>query len=189
MDDASAIENLRKAAAEYDLAAAQSVVERLIGQQQAGSEPLGATTVASAMGLLRRMRAFRPMIQLGDAAIGAGQSEPVVYRHYAQALIEVGELAASEAVLLRQIERPDIGREIDEMRGLLGRTYKQRFANADSATSPGAGEALRLAIDQYLGVYRENGNTWHGINAVAHGPGNKRIEAKFKKAIIVLRRF
>ncbi len=118
---------------------------------------------------LRRKRYFVLLRQVADAFIQSGLDDRFIRRQYAQALIDLGALAAAEAVLERLVaDATGAGDEDAEARGVLGRAYKQMYVTA----GPGAGARRRLflqhAIDSYLGVYRESDTyRWHGINAVA----------------------
>ena len=165
---AKPIDALAKAAATYDVAAAASATDEIVAQIREDSRSIAGPEINTAMGLLRRMRAFDLMCRLADAAITSGQDSPAVVRQYAQALIETGRLAAAESVLLHLLERPDVAEQKAEAAGLLGRINKQRYVDLGNPQAFGARAALDKSIAAYLDVYEEDGDKiWHGINAVA----------------------
>ena len=56
--------------------------------------------------------------------------------------------------------------EFFEARGLLGRSSKQRYVNAQDPVA--AQTSLLTAIEAYRSVFDEdNTNTWHGVNAAS----------------------
>lgn len=94
-------------------------------------------------------------------------------RHYAQALINLGHLDEAERVLVDALARAaqplaeaslaQVKREMPELRGLLGRLYKQRAVVFKDRNW------LDKAIEQYQAEYLGSPNRpyWHGINVVA----------------------
>jgi len=119
---------------------------------------------------LQRKRRFSSMIRLGDAFIQQGFASHQIRRRYAQALIDQGSFHAAELVLralLADTSAP-LG-EQEEAQGLLGRTNKQIYVNANAPTNPKNGARLQNAVDSYWLSYASNPaqNFWHGINVVA----------------------
>lgn len=117
---------------------------------------------------LRRRRHFVDMQHIADALIQGGQRHVHVARQYAQALIDQGQLAMAIQELKTQLRKGiEQSSEEVEVRGLLGRAYKQLFVKSGAGTLR-CGRYLAKAIDWYLDVYEnDTSNTWHGINAVA----------------------
>jgi hypothetical protein len=64
---------------------------------------------------------------------------------------------------------PKSNPERAEVAGLIGRSYKQIFFDADDKTAPGARDALKNAIHYYRGPFEDDpkNNTWHGVNLAA----------------------
>ena len=116
---------------------------------------------------LRSIRRKRQFVELEHAAAlfhMAGHDEPVVRREWAQSLLDQNRgaqaLATLEAMAAEFSDDPVEGPEI---RGLLGRAYKQGYV------TEGGVENLRAAIAAYkddwenrCGSYR-----WHGVNLLA----------------------
>ncbi len=114
---------------------------------------------------LRGKRHFQLLRMVTEACLQVGSTDVTIRRQYAQALLEQGILTAAVAVLeqLRKSSRATTF-EGGEVRGLIGRAYKQMYI----ATSPVAGRPfLERAISSYEQVYRRQNTVWHGINIVA----------------------
>lgn len=118
---------------------------------------------------LRRKRRFADLAVVADALLANGQQNPTVVRLYAQALIEEGRFGAAAAMLERIIAGDAPPSERIEAKGLLGRTYKQLYVNADDPGNNRQQENLRRAIRSYYEVYASDSDChlWHGINTVA----------------------
>ncbi len=167
------IGDLTSAVGLLDRTRVNQLCRRLIAQLHRADEPLSADAAKGLLNALRRKRFFTPMQHVADALVQTGQDAATVRRQYAQALIDRGALLAATAVLKELLE--DEG-ESAEVRGLLGRAYKQRYIDAlryrrdlSRPVSDRHATAIREAIRWYLGPYQQNGsaNYWHGINAVA----------------------
>ena len=135
-------------------------------RQPASPEPRVAEKV---LGELRKWRHFGAMQRLADALIRLGCDAHVVYRQYAQALIDRGELIPALELLtgLAQRAKDDI-REYSEVCGLLGRVYKQIYLEAQGSQLGMAEAALVQSISFYRQVYDiDPSKVWHGVNVVA----------------------
>lgn len=116
-----------------------------------------------ALRMIRRKRLFRELEQAASLfALGRTEDSPNVRRQLAQALLDQGRvdpgLAVLRALQPRAQEDPVEG---PEMRGLMGRAYKQRYLEG------GSQEDLRGAIDSYRDDWERSASRWHGINLVA----------------------
>jgi hypothetical protein len=120
--------------------------------------------IKKALGLLRRKCLFSDLEHAASIFHMAGKTAPVIRRQWSQSLLDQNRVAQAlsilESISKETAEDPVEGPEI---RGLIGRAYKQRYVNE------GGAENLRLAISAYLpdwehhrGDYR-----WQGINLVA----------------------
>jgi S1-C subfamily serine protease len=122
------------------------------------------------LGLLRRHRQFDAMQILADGAIRLGCDAPIVYRQYAQALIDDRLLVAARDMLDNLVAhaRGDPV-EYAEARGLMGRAGKQIYVETRGRQRDVARTALLGAIEQYRTVYEEDRSTyiWHGVNFLA----------------------
>jgi len=119
---------------------------------------------------LQRKRRFSSMIRVGDAFLQQGFTSHQIRRRYAQALIDQGSFHAAELVLRNIIADTTIPpAEKEEAQGLLGRSSKQIYVNANAPTNPRNVSRLQSAVDSYWLSYALNPaqNYWHGINVVA----------------------
>ncbi len=152
----------------FEATRAHELAELLAKNIRKSGERYSAGEALRALKPLRRKRYFDAALLLGDAILESGQHEPLVQLVYAQALIESGRIAAAIPFLERLIEATPARSHVrNECRGLLGRSYKQWYAN-------GAGESaartnlLVRSFNAYYDAYVENPKlSWHGINAVA----------------------
>ena len=117
-----------------------------------------------ALGMLRRRRRFGDLERLAALFIVSGKSEPNLRRQLAQALLDQNRVQQGLRVLCDMAPKVQADPvEGPEVRGLIGRAYKQLYVNQ------GGHENLRRAIDSYKedwgakrGDYR-----WQGINVAA----------------------
>ena len=125
---------------------------------------------------LRNKRMFTQMQRVADALIQTGRDTFTIQRQHAQSLIDQGNYTAALAVLNQLIaetgkadnKNAKAAKENMELRGLLGRVYKQLYVNANN-NSVRKADFIRRAIDAYEAVYNAAPGTalWHGINVVA----------------------
>jgi Trypsin-like peptidase domain/MAP3K TRAFs-binding domain len=168
-DPANSPVELRAAIKTLDQPRVGELCGELIAHLHNAETPYSPDAAKAILGDLRRKRHFALMQQVADAFIQSGLDDPAIRRHYAQALLDQGNMIAAVAVLERLVpDTAGAGVENAEARGLLGRAYKQMYV----VSGPGAGERRRLflerAIAQYRDVYEESPDyRWHGINAVA----------------------
>jgi hypothetical protein len=135
-------------------------------RQPAPPDPKVAKKV---LGELRKWRQFGAMQRLADGLIRLGCDGPLVYRQYAQALIDRGELVPALELLRGLAERAKgDAEEYPEACGLLGRVYKQIYVEAEGSRL-GMGEtALAEAIACYRAIYdADPSRIWHGVNVAA----------------------
>jgi hypothetical protein len=161
------LDDLTRAAALLDRAGVAALSKELVQALAAGFDP--EKKPQRALDVLRKGRFFAEMLLVGDALRALGADVPKVRRHYAQALIEQGQLSVA-LDLLQGLARDTAGdpAENAEARGLIGRVHKQRFVAWAGAGNPTAPDALKQAVEAYHEVYRSDpAHTWHGINVVA----------------------
>src|SRR5690349_15103852 len=155
---------------DLDWIKAAAVCDRITARLPKEAEPFPEVTAKILMSSLRRKRRYSLMTQLAEALLQSGLRTQQVRRHYAQALIDQGILAAGEMVLQSIIQEPQgIKGEELEARGLTGRIYKQLYVNINDPRSARNRANLERAINEYLFVYRIDPKEylWHGINVVA----------------------
>jgi hypothetical protein len=109
------------------------------------------------------------MARVADGFLRSGLDEPQIRRQYAQALLDLGDVSAALDVLQRLAERTDISKsELAEVKGLLGRGYKQIYMDAHDPRPMQNKSALRKAISMYFEVYHsDSSQLWHGVNGVS----------------------
>jgi S1-C subfamily serine protease len=149
--------------------------------------PYDSTGAEQIVAALQRKRYFELLSRVANVFIVSGIDSPKVRKHYAQSLLDQGQLSAAIPYLqslvagLDEILKPPVGKtestvlvekiqtELTEARGLLGRAYKQVFVELKSINSPQKKDALVKAVAAYKKPYQEDRkkNIWHGINYVA----------------------
>ena len=125
-------------------------------------------SVGQVLLVLRQSRRYEELELVADAALAHGPDATAVRRHYAQALVDSGNLAVALGLYteLAADETATRGDRI-EARGGIGRCYKEMFL---ACTEPDRRRRfLSRSFEVYLAAYLENTDfyTWHGINAVA----------------------
>lgn len=120
--------------------------------------------IKTALRLIRCKRQFADLEHAASLFSMTGNDDPVIRRQWCQSLLDQGRvpqaLAALHLLSLRYSDDPVEGPEI---RGLIGRAYKQLFvANGDA-------ESLRAAIGAYRFDWerRQGDHRWHGVNLVS----------------------
>jgi len=112
--------------------------------------------------LIRRKRLFDDLEHAASLFSMAGNDEPVIRRQWCQSLLDQGRvlqaLAALNVMSQKYSDEPVEGPEI---RGLIGRAYKQLFVE------DGKAENLRAAISAYRSDWEKGEHQWHGINLVS----------------------
>ncbi len=158
MDPASYLEHLGSALQKYHYDEVRPLTDQidpsLFTSQQA----------KKALGLLRRRRRFVDLEHLAMLFIVGGKCEPHIRRQWAQALLDQNRLERGLSVLsdmAQKVETDPV--EGPEVRGLIGRAYKQRYV------SEGGEENLRRAIASYEGDWlaKRGDYRWQGINVAA----------------------
>jgi hypothetical protein len=149
----------------------EAACRKLIDGMRTGSTPLADATARTVLGSLREHRCFRPMQRVADAMIRFGCDGPSVWRQYAQALIDCGQLVPAAELLRGLIARPGTGSgEQAETFGLLGRVHKEIYIQAAGCQLGLGATALTSALDAYRrGLALDCGRhlIWHGTNLVA----------------------
>ncbi len=120
--------------------------------------------IKKTLGLIRRKRLYADLEHVASLFTMAGKDDPVIRRQWCQSLLDQGRvLQALTALTLMSRKYSDDPVEGPEIRGLIGRAYKQLFVNE------GNPENLRAAITAYRfdWEHRQGDYRWHGINLVA----------------------
>lgn len=170
MPDDSLIQNLTTALAKFDWPQCEKLCAQLVANLNSTAAPYPEAGAKQILSLLRRKRQFGLVATVAEAIIRSGQASPPVVRLYAQAMIDQGNLTASEKMLISIVQDYYAGEdEKAEAKGLLGRIYKQLYVNANAPSNPRQQSNLRQAVQFYYDVYRtdKQSHLWHGINAVA----------------------
>ncbi|UEM01763.1 TRAFs-binding domain-containing protein [Skermanella rosea] len=163
------VDDVLDAARNLDAARLDEAAETLVAHLRRQSDPPAMPLVKRVLGELRRWRHFGTLQRFADAMIRMGCDSHLVYRQYAQALIDRGELIPALDLLKRLEERArNDGDEYPETCGLLGRTYKQIFVEARGSRLGMGESALSQAVTWYNRIYEADAErVWHGVNVVA----------------------
>ena len=151
----------------HDHARAESLVAAIVGHLVHRPYAYPPQHAYADLQKLRQEREFELMRRYAEAVIASGTRQDRVRRLFAQALIEIKEYGRALEVLQSIIDESDSSQgEVFEARGLVGRTFKQRYVDAPNAA--GAAELLLRAIAAYEAVYIEDSHQfWHGVNAAS----------------------
>lgn len=120
--------------------------------------------VKKALGLIRRKRLFPDLEHAASVFYLAGHRAPVIRRQWAQSLLDQNRVPeALSALETMAADVADDPAEGPEVRGLIGRAYKQLYVNQ------GGPENLVKAIGTYQPDWcaRRGDYRWHGINLAA----------------------
>ncbi|HMF93042.1 MAG TPA: serine protease [Vicinamibacterales bacterium] len=153
----------------YDWPRVDELCGVLVARILAAEEQRPAAIWKSVLARLRKKRRFGGMGKLAEALVYVGQDSGLIQRQYAQSLIDRGLLVAAERVLQAALQQYGGSAEEAEIKGLLGRVYKQWYVTAPRGVRSRDRATLQHAIDAYMGVYEAapDRNYWHGINVVA----------------------
>ena len=147
---------------------AESICDEIINRIKTTPELFPEASARRLLANLHRKRRVELVTRLAEALLQSGLNTALIRRQYAQALIDLGNLAAAEALLRFSLLQADIEvNELTETHGLLGRIYKQLYVN--NPTSPQNQPNLARAIKEYFEIYNLDPKKflWHGINVVA----------------------
>jgi hypothetical protein len=162
------VTEVTSACARLDRTSATAAVQALAESIRAGRVESPATATMPVLRELRRKRWFQEVLQLAEAVMTAGFATSGIRLQYAQALVDLGHLAAAqshlEALCAAVVPRSHAE---SETRGLLGRVFKQLYVDA-AGGDEWRSERLVRAFNAYFDAYAENpALLWHGINALA----------------------
>ena len=100
--------------------------------------------IKKALGLIRRKRLFVDLEHAASLFSMAGREDPIIRRQWCQALLDQGRIGQALATLNSMSQKcADDPVEGPEIRGLIGRAYKQLFVTTSDP------EALKAAIVGY----------------------------------------
>lgn len=168
-------EHIREKLAAFDKKSAAAIGDQLVNVLYLAQQSFPKKIAGRILQLFRSARMFDTMQQLTDAFIFSGSASFNVYRQYAQSLIDTSNFTAALLVLDKLVADcwPLVTRdeeamnEYREAKGLLGRLYKQLYANA-AARGVHSPALLQKAIAAYDEIYQADPTQlWHGINVVA----------------------
>jgi len=167
-DAGALVRQVERAVATFDHPRTNQLCEELIARVRSSDEPFPEQLAKRVLAALRRKRQFQLMARVADALIVSGRDGMVIYRQYAQALLDQGLTGAGLGVLAAGMAAGDDADERAELRGLMGRAHKDRYV----ATDPAAGRRRALHLERSVAAYHqawvEDGTRlWHGINATA----------------------
>ncbi len=167
-------EALSNATEEFNQVKVSELCHNLIEHLCERENPYPLADAKRILGMLRARRYFDLMQSVGDALIQNGQNAPIICRLYAQSQLDKGNLtAAINTLKILEQETASGGLHSDpneyaEIRGLLGRAYKDLYLLAGQREHARARDFLEQAISYYHSIYQQdNSNIWHGVNCVA----------------------
>jgi hypothetical protein len=114
--------------------------------------------IKKALRLIRRKRLFAELEHAASLFSMAGKDDPIIRREWCQSLLDQGRvLQALAALNFMSRKYSDEPVEGPEIRGLMGRAYKQMFIKNGDA------ESLRAAISAYRFDWerRQGDHRWH----------------------------
>lgn len=152
------LESLQSALDQYQYDDVRPLAERI--------DPTAFTSaeVKKALGMLRRKRRFVDLEHVAGLFTVSGRTEPIIRRQWAQALLDQNRVGQGLGALRDMEEKVHTDPvEGPEVRGLIGRAYKQLYVNE------GGPENLRQAVASYQVDWqtRRGDYRWQGINVAA----------------------
>lgn len=129
-------------------------------------DPMAFTVpqIKKALNLLRRKRLFTELEHTASLFQIAGKTAPAIRRQWSQSLLDQNRIHQALTTLI-SMSSDFASDPVDgpEIRGLIGRAYKQQYINE------GGAENLRSAVSAYLPdwEHRKGDYRWQGINLVA----------------------
>jgi hypothetical protein len=167
-DAAALVRQVERAVAAFDHPRTNQLCEELIARVRASDEPFPEQLAKRVLAALRRKRQFQLMARVADALIASGCDGMIVYRQYAQALLDQGLTGAGLGVLAAGMAAGDDVGELAELQGLVGRAHKDRYVVTDAAAGRRRMLHLERAVQAYHQAWVEDpSRLWHGINATA----------------------
>ena len=162
-------ERLERATNANDQEATDALCDELVARMRSTEDLYPDREARWILLTLRRNRRFDRMQQVADQLIQSGSRDFQVLRQYGQSQLDLNNVTAALAVLKEQLAATaGHWRENFEIRGLIGRAYKQLYVNGAGVRTSRQSEYLEDAIRAYFGVYQEDPQQlWHGINSVA----------------------
>ena len=179
---------------ERRFADAESIVKSLLLDLNFMPRQIPAKTATRVLSILRSNVRFDLLYPVADTFYKTGQTDPKVKRQLAQACIEQKNI--TKAIyelndLKKKIEGKLHGRglspeqkaalkeELGETLGLLGRSYKQLYIDANPLSVEPRNYDLDKSLEYYHKGYKEQLGDflWHGVNYVALLTHRERIKS------------
>jgi hypothetical protein len=126
------------------------------------------------LNVLRSKRRFKLLVDAAEACIQNGLNDPQIVIWQAQGLIETGKAGPARISLSNLVANIPVGGEVfREIKGLLGRAWKQTFFDTRDKSSPEAQDAIRTSFVEYKAGF-DAGSPWAGVNLLALSAFAKR---------------
>jgi hypothetical protein len=155
----------------FDYDSVSQTIAHLIDSIRNEPTPFPPRSAVRVLRALRRKRQYTAIVLFSEAIVQSGGRAPEIVRYYAQALIDQGMLTAAEFLLKEfRTDSTVSTAEQAEIRGLLGRVYKQIYVSTAAMSSVARKRDLLMrSVEEYAGMYASSRgeHTWHGINTVA----------------------
>jgi V8-like Glu-specific endopeptidase len=168
-DARSFTQELKRAVDAFDHRRTAELCEVLIRRLRSTDDPYPEFSAKRTLATLRRKREFQLMARVADVLIASGRDDKIIYRQYAQALLDQGLTVAGLQVLdAAMAAAGDDPAEQAETQGLVGRAHKDRYVATDAAAVGRRRLHLERAVHAYHDAFVEDPRRlWHGINATA----------------------
>ena len=192
-NDETSPAELKQALAGRRFKDAEGLVEALLADLDDRPRRVPTETATAILATLRASAWFEHLYQVAAKLGELGQTDVEVLRQLAQARIEQGCVTAAIGGLLElraavdqeleddELDPPEIDRlerEKSEVVGLLGRSYKQLYVDAEPTRSEPRCQDLERALEFYGDAYAQGlgDYMWHGVNYIALMTHARRIK-------------
>ncbi|MBN2528056.1 MAG: trypsin-like peptidase domain-containing protein [Deltaproteobacteria bacterium] len=191
-DDDRSPDALKKALNERRFTDAEKATAEMLAELADMPRQVPAQTAKKVLSILKSYARFDQMLDVAQAFKACGTTSPEVLNLLAQARIEKGQMTTAIGELkklrhdleneleqgqLTPLDKKRLQQELSETLGLLGRSYKQLYINAN----PTANEPRKCDLDEAIKYYEYAYNQlfgdylWHGVNYIALLTHAKRI--------------
>lgn len=175
------VDKLRDFSEQEDRDAVSDSVEELTAFLEWTDEVFPKRDSVRALHYLRQKNWVELRGQLAEALLLAKQQAPEVRRHYAEFMIERGELYAALQILeLLQTETANDPTENANVQALYGRALQQQYIQADEKSGQRIRGCLAGAVGAFLDVYKSDRkrHVIHGARAAALLCRSKREQSE-----------
>ena len=192
-NDETSPDELKAALGERRFKEAEGWIKTLLADLERRPRRVPTETATDVLAHLRAAAWFDQLYEVAARFESLGQADVEVQRQLAQARIEQSSVTVAIDGLLglratvdeeladEDLDPPETERlkwEKGEVLGLLGRSYKQLYVDAEPTRAEPRREDLERALDFYGGAYKAGlgDYMWHGVNYIALLSHARRIK-------------